>query len=430
LDPPTGWELQIHNFDAKGHALSAAPANFRRLGEATMGRTADLHTLSLRFAESTTLNELTTTRDFPIEQGGSCVRGNVYQRGDSCTLLVRFTPQGPGRRLGSLTVSHSNSATPMSFGLGGFGFAPALSFMPAIIQTVAATYPSNVGLLNGAQNLAVDGGDRLYIADTVNGVVRMMDSSGKIATIWGGNGAPVVGIAVDFNGEAWVSEPLGPAPALGELWVITYPGTAYLENGTIFDGCLIGDSFSCVLGQETLFYPGQLSFDPNDTLFFNESIAGAAMRTEPLPWQFIRLHNFTTAKYPYNNLPYPGAIAVDSTDTLYSADFRVANTCRIVAQSLHDAEYLSPGVYHQVAGGSPCGFSGDGGRAGNAEISTSIGQIAFDVAGNMYFTDSGNQRVRRIDASTGIIRTIAGNGTAGYTDDNGQATSATLSNPT
>src|SRR6185437_14740972 len=76
------------------------------------------------------------------------------------------------------------------------------------------------------------------------------------------------------------------------------------------------------------------------------------------------------------------------------------------------------------------GFSGDGGRAGNAEISTSIGQIAFDVAGNMYFTDSGNQRVRRIDASTGIIRTIAGNGTAGYTGDNGQATSATLSNPT
>jgi hypothetical protein len=50
-------------------------------------------------------------------------------------------------------------------------------------------------------------------------------------------------------------------------------------------------------------------------------------------------------------------------------------------------------------------------RAGDACL---IGQIAFDVAGNLYSTDSGNQRVRRIDAVSGIIRTIAGNGTAGY----------------
>src|SRR6202011_1345698 len=81
-------------------------------------------------------------------------------------------------------------------------------------------------------------------------------------------------------------------------------------------------------------------------------------------------------------------------------------------------------------GSGPCGFSGDGGRATGAEISKVIGQFAFDPAGNFYFADTGNNRVRRVDAASGVIRTVAGNGVIGYPGDDGPATAAPISTPT
>jgi hypothetical protein len=125
----------------------------------------------------------------------------------------------------------------------------------------------------------------------------------------------------------------------------------------------------------------------------------------------------------------PGSFAVDQYGDLYTNYTYTPNsTCVIYEENLYDAEY-SPSAT-RVAGALKCGFSGDGGQGRGAEISTKIGQIAFDIAGNMYFADTGNQRVRRVDASTGIISTIAGNGTAGTAGDQGAATNANLSNPT
>ena len=80
-----------------------------------------------------------------------------------------------------------------------------------------------------------------------------------------------------------------------------------------------------------------------------------------------------------------------------------------------------------IAGNGTGGFAGDGGQATAAQISEPDG-MATDAAGNLYFSDWGNQRIRRISTS-GIITTIAGNGTPGYTGDGGPATAATLNNP-
>jgi hypothetical protein len=121
-------------------------------------------------------------------------------------------------------------------------------------------------------------------------------------------------------------------------------------------------------------------------------------------------------------------MAVDANDNLYSA-WTITNVCQINSQTYSDAANARA-VYKKVAGGRTCGFAGDGGQARNAEIGKSIGQITFDIAGNLYFTDTANQRVRRIDASTGIIHTVAGTGTAGYSGDGGPANQATIRNPT
>jgi sugar lactone lactonase YvrE len=88
---------------------------------------------------------------------------------------------------------------------------------------------------------------------------------------------------------------------------------------------------------------------------------------------------------------------------------------------------LSDGSYQVVAGNGLTGFSGDGGPATGASLNNPSG-IAADSAGNIYFSELGNARVRRVTPD-GVISTFAGTGHTGNTGDGGPATSATLSEP-
>jgi hypothetical protein len=74
------------------------------------------------------------------------------------------------------------------------------------------------------------------------------------------------------------------------------------------------------------------------------------------------------------------------------------------------------------------GYAGDGGPATSAQLSIPLG-ISLDRQGNLFIADSVNSVIRRVDAVTGIITTVAGNGTHGYAGDNGPATSAALNSP-
>jgi len=107
------------------------------------------------------------------------------------------------------------------------------------------------------------------------------------------------------------------------------------------------------------------------------------------------------------------AIAIDNTGVIYFSDqYRIRR--------------ISPsGIVNTVAGIGINGYTGDGGPATDARIG-SLSGITADNAGNIYF--SASNRIRKIDAS-GIISTVAGTGTAGYSGDNGPATVALLSNP-
>jgi uncharacterized protein (TIGR03437 family) len=89
---------------------------------------------------------------------------------------------------------------------------------------------------------------------------------------------------------------------------------------------------------------------------------------------------------------------------------------------------VSPtGIITTVAGNGTQGYAGDGGQATSAQLQYP-GGIAFDSAGNLYIADLGNNRIRKI-ASNGIISTIAGNGLQGYSGDGGLATNAELNRP-
>jgi uncharacterized protein (TIGR03437 family) len=85
------------------------------------------------------------------------------------------------------------------------------------------------------------------------------------------------------------------------------------------------------------------------------------------------------------------------------------------------------GIISTVAGTGTLGFSGDGGAATSANLFSSWG-VGLDGKGNFYIADRVNNRIRKVDAA-GIITTVAGNGTAGFGGDGGPATSASLRAP-
>lgn len=82
------------------------------------------------------------------------------------------------------------------------------------------------------------------------------------------------------------------------------------------------------------------------------------------------------------------------------------------------------GLISTIAGTGEAGFSGDGGPARSARLNFPV-QLAFDSAGNLFVLECGNSRVRRIDAS-GTITTVAGSGTPGFSGDGGPATAAQI----
>jgi hypothetical protein len=318
--------------------------------------------------------------------------------------------------LGKLTIANTASAQPASIGLGGSGFAPVVSFIPAIITTVPGTLTSGSGLLNGAQNLTVDGGDSLWISDTGNNVVRYLDSSGSFRTLASGFAGPR-GIAVDNFGEAYFD-----LSGSNNMYEIYDYGPVVQVNGAGSNTCTAASP--CNLSAQGLGNPGTMSIDAFNHLFFVDSHMGAAFATvQPLPAKLVLLYD----PFPFQTNP-TSPIVVDPSDNIYSF-WSNGGECEIVRGTLFDAENSNV-IFTKVAGGHTCGFSGDGAEAANAEIGAKVGQMVFDIAGDLYFTDTSNNRLRRIDGITGIITTLAGTGTGGNGGDGGPSTSANLNAPT
>ncbi len=92
--------------------------------------------------------------------------------------------------------------------------------------------------------------------------------------------------------------------------------------------------------------------------------------------------------------------------------------------NLRIRKIATSGIISTIAGNGSMGFSGDGGPAVAAKLSSPTG-LTIDASGNIYFTDQGNQRVRKINTA-GIITTVAGNGTPGFSGDGGPAVAARL----
>ena len=231
--------------------------------------------------------------------------------------------------------------------------------------------------LSSPSTVILDANHVLYIADGANQRVREVSSSGTITTVAGNGTAGFAG-----DGKAGTAAEIDGPFAVAVL----SSGTFYISEvvNNLIRQVTSGDTISTVAGVNSsgAGYSG------------DGGLATAALINQPT------------------------GLAVDSAGDLYIADTG-NNVIRLITASTGDISTF--------AGTGVAAGTGDGGQAGFATLNAPRG-LAVDSQGNLYICDTANHRIREVNTS-GVITTIAGNGTQGFSGDGGAATSAQLNTP-
>jgi sugar lactone lactonase YvrE len=265
--------------------------------------------------------------------------------------------------------------------------------------------------------VALDGAGNLFVADTFDNRIRRVDvSTGEIGPVAGGFGGPA-GLAVDGLGNLFVAD--WPADRIYRVDAST--GAITTVAGTGREG-YDGDGGPAT--QALLAYPVDVKVDAAGNLFVADSENDRIRRVDGSTGIIRTVVGGGTGSDggPANQalLSDPRGVALDAAGNLYLTDALRHRVRRVNSRT---------GVITTVAGTGQEGYGGDGGPATQARLSEPWG-IAVDEMGNVYVADSGNNRIRRIDGSTGRITTVAGTGEYGYSGDNGPATRAQIYYPT
>jgi uncharacterized protein YjdB/RPA family protein len=279
--------------------------------------------------------------------------------------------------------------------------------------------------------VAVDGSGNVYIADQLNNRIRKVDPSGFISTFAGngtlgysGDGGAATaaelrtptGVAVDGSGNVYIAD-----NGNSRIRKVDPTGviSTFAGNGTYGYS---GDGGAATAAH--LYGPFVVAFDGAGNVYIADCYNSRIRKVDPSGVISTFAGNGTLGYSGDGGaatdaqLVYPFGVAVDGSGNVYIAD---ANNSRI--------RKVDPtGVISTFAGNGTYGYSGDGGAATAAELSSPVG-VSVDGGGNVYIADYYNNLIRKVDLS-GVISTIAGNGTLGYSGDGGAATAAELNYPT
>ncbi|MEO6324750.1 MAG: hypothetical protein ABIT01_16635, partial [Thermoanaerobaculia bacterium] len=290
--------------------------------------------------------------------------------------------------------------------------------------------PATAATLFGPFSLTLDAtGRHVLVSDTFHGRIRRIDADTGVITTIAGDGSYGGGDGMPAT-QAGLIEPRGlvvdPAGALG---IVTAGGVRKVEaTTTIISTIAGGGSFIGDDGPATsaiLSIPKGIAVDASGDLFITDFYArrvrrvSAATRTITTYAGNGDLYFQAGGPAATTSVGFPHDVALDTAGNLYIADPFNGHVYRVER---------STGILSSVAGGgTPADGLGDGLAATAANVAPY--GLAVDAAGNVYIAERERHRIRRIDKQTGIIQTIAGTGSQGSTGDGGPAVAATLSIP-
>ncbi|MHB8258722.1 MAG: NHL domain-containing protein [Bacteroidia bacterium] len=308
-----------------------------------------------------------------------------------------------------------------------------------IITTIAgngmAGYSGDGGQGTSAElyypfSITLDKVGNVYIADTYNNRIRKLNTAGIITTVAGG-GTSGLGdggqataahldeptqVIFDNSGNMYICDMLHP-----RIRKVNTSGiiTTIAGNGS---GGFFGDGGQATAAQ--FYYPQYMTFDGTGNLFIADVGNNRIRKINTLgiintiAGTGVGGYSGDGGQATAAKFNGPDGVTFDTKGNLYIADYS-NNRIRVVNTA---------GIITTIVGTGVAGYSGDGGPATAAEINGPNDGIVFDALGSFYIPDALNNRVRKVN-TLGIITTIAGNGTAGYSGDGGLAIAAELNYP-
>lgn len=482
-----GFVLKIGN--AALPAFVVLSTRNLNLGDVQVGVTSAAFPVTLSNLGGTSLNIASIVANNEFSAGGTC--GSSLAANANCTIQVTITPSTTGAKAGSLTIVTDASGSPHEVALsansanlnpvptlgsvsptarivnsGAFTLtANGTNFLPSSVvrwngnnrtttfvnstQLTASILASDVTSVTNAQvtvfNPSPGGGVSNFKEVFINvntPPVGQVDSALDLAdndsvvkqsgTVrvqgWAADandGAPVTSVAVRLNQlgrDVYIVDSnnfrIRKVNAVGTISTFAGSGTAGFLGDT-------GSAASArIFPSDSFEFGGSMAMDNTGNIYFcdmgNHRVRKIAAGTTIITTILGTGTASSTGdggQATSATTNYPDAVALDSQGNIYVAE--KGRVRRIDATSK---------VVTTYAGSNGGGSGGDGGLATAASLNNPKG-IAFDQYDNLYISDTGNHRIRKVDAVTKIITTIAGTGTASFSGDNGQATSATLNTP-